>query len=281
MASGVSPRAEFRLLRPDGTLRHIESQASVIRDASGKIARVVVISRDISERIEAEQQARRYSDQIRRLLTRLTSAQESERRRLGDDLHDLIGQSLTALGLDIASIERHLQSRDDAISAKLNRMRLLVERTIHDIRGVMSELRPPGLEEFGLVPALLSLASEFRERTGIQTSVGSSSPDSRCHKDIELALFRIAQEALTNAAKHSGATSIQILVAHFPQRIQLTVQDDGCGFADPMGARTVKRGGWGLPTMRERAEALGGALRIEFPGRGTRIVVEVPRIAED
>jgi signal transduction histidine kinase len=93
---------------------------------------------------------------------------------------------------------------------------------------------------------------------------------------VELALFRIAQEALTNVAKHSGATAVGVLLSQDAQAIELAVEDDGGGFKDSLGARSAGRGGWGLPAMRERAEAHGGELRVELPGRGARIIVRVP-----
>jgi two-component system, NarL family, sensor kinase len=126
------------------------------------------------------------------------------------------------------------------------------------------------------VPALHWYASIFSERTGIKASVTASGEERRLPDDAELALFRIAQEALTNAAKHSAGRSVQITVETSDNRIRLMVADDGVGFATPTGARSARRGGWGLPAMRERAEAHGGVLRIEFPGQGTQVIVEMP-----
>jgi two-component system sensor histidine kinase UhpB len=212
---------------------------------------------------------------VRRLMDRVVSAQESERRRLAEDLHDLIGQNLTALGIDLTALKQRLESSGAADGARLDAMRGLVEKTIDAIRGVMTDLRPPELEEFGLAPALRWYAAEFSERTGLKAGVAWPG-ERRLPREIELALFRIAQEALTNAAKHSRGTSVQLALAEADGRIRLTVEDDGSGFADPVGARSARRGGWGLPTMRERAEAHGGTLRIEFPQRGSRVVVDMP-----
>jgi two-component system NarL family sensor kinase len=96
--------------------------------------------------------------------------------------------------------------------------------------------------------------------------------------NVELALFRIAQEALANALKHAGATSARVVLASRPGFLRLSIEDNGSGFAQPSGARAEHRGGWGLPMMRERAEGAGGTLRIEFPARGTRVVAEVPHV---
>jgi signal transduction histidine kinase len=213
-------------------------------------------------------------------MDRLVAAQESERRRLADDLHDLIGQNLTALGIDLTTLKQRLRpDADPGAGARIDAMRALVEKTIDAIRGVMTDLRPAVLEDFGLVPALRWYASQFSERTGIKVATRAPRREMRLPPDIELALFRIVQEALTNVAKHSGATSVEIRI-RYGERVKLTVQDDGRGFSEPLGARAARRGGFGLTTMRERAEAHGGSLRVEFPGRGTRLVVEIPGIGD-
>lgn len=246
-------------------------------DATGAMG-VAGMSIDITERVVAEEKLQAYSQRVRQLLGQLVTAQESERRRLADDLHDLIGQNLTALGIELGALKAVLSENSRAAaSPRLEAMAGLVNDTIEAIRGVMTELRPPALEKFGLVPALRSYAAIFCERTGMKVNLNVLGQNARLRRDTELALFRIAQEALTNAAKHSGGTSVEITVTEFSGGIRLSVADDGRGFSDPVGARGARRGGWGLPAMRERAEAHGGALRVEFPGRGTRLVVEIPR----
>ena len=247
-----------------------------LADPGGGVG-VAGVAIDISSRIKAEEQARRYSDDVRRLLDRLIFTQESERRRLADELHDLIGQNLTALGIDLTTLKEKLQAAGNPVrDARLDAMRGLVEQTIGAIRGVMTELRPPALEEFGLVAALREHVSDFSRRTGMKASVQVAGRERRFPREREFALFRIAQEALTNAAKHSGGASVIVSVAEEGGCVRIGVEDDGRGFSEPAGARSAQRGGWGLPTMRERAEAHGGSLKVEFPGRGTRVVAEMP-----
>lgn len=236
------------------------------------------IAIDISERVESEKRAKLYSERIRDMMARLISAQELERRRLSDDLHDLIGQSLTALGLELAALRGQLSTEMAGRAApRFDAMAGLLDHTIESIRGVMTELRPPALEEYGLIPALHWYADVFRQRTGMKVRTNAQQESVRLSRDAELALFRVVQEALTNAAKHSGGTSVDVSVAEQDGTVRVVIHDDGRGFVDPVGARSAARGGWGLPTMRERAEAHGGSLRVEFPGCGTRVVVEVPR----
>ncbi|HXJ08278.1 MAG TPA: PAS domain-containing protein [Burkholderiales bacterium] len=265
LQSGAPYQVQYRLRRADGVFRWHHGSALPVRDAAGKVVRWFGTCTDVEDQVR----------DVRRLMDRVVIAQESERRRLAEDLHDLIGQNLTALGIDLTALKQRLEASGAPDGARLDVMRGLVERTIDAIRGVMTDLRPPELEEFGLAPALRWYAAEFTERTGLKASVAWAG-ERRLPREIELALFRIAQEALTNAAKHSGGTSVQLVLAEAEGRIRLSVEDDGGGFADPVGARSARRGGWGLPTMRERAEAHGGTLRVEFPGRGTRLVVEMP-----
>ena len=270
----------FKSVRPirsaDGVERHLFVVKFPLADTAGKLG-VAGVAIDITSRIKAEEQARVYSADVRRLLDRLIFTQESERRRLADELHDLIGQNLTALGIDLTTLREKLQALGNPVQgARIDSMRMLVEQTIDAIRGVMTDLRPPELEEFGLVPALRGYAAEFTRRTGMKATVSVSGRERRFDREREFALFRIAQEALTNAAKHSGGTTVALKVAEEDGCIRVGVEDDGRGFDNPIGARSAQRGGWGLPTMRERALAHGGELRVEFPGRGTRIVVEIP-----
>lgn len=231
---------------------------------------------DVTPRLEAEEKARRYAEEVRDLANRLVQAQEAERRRIADGLHDLIGQNLTALGIDLQALKQRLQSGGDLASGpRIDAMAALVDTTIDAIRDVMTDLRPAALEEFGLVPALRWYASQFGKRTGMKVTVRCEGGERRLPADTELALFRIVQEALTNAGKHSGGSNAEVSIA-YAQGVQLTVSDNGRGFEQREGASAAPGGGFGLPTMRERAKALGGALRVEFPERGARIVVEVP-----
>lgn len=269
-------QAVRQMRQADGGTAHWLTVKFPFADATGASG-IAGFAVDVTARVDAEEKARRYGEDVRSLVNRLVQAQEAERRRVADELHDLIGQNLTALGIDLQGLKQRLQSGGDMIAGpRLDAMAALVETTIDAIRGVMTDLRPAALEEFGLVPALRWYASVFSQRTGIKVTAHVSGPALRLSRDAELALFRIVQEALTNVAKHSGAGSVKVVI-RYGEGVLLTVEDDGHGFADAAGARSAKRGGFGLTTMRERAEAYGGGLRVEFPGRGTRVVVEMPK----
>lgn len=281
LQSGEHYEIEYRLRRADGTYRRHYGTAVPMRDPGGQVLRWFGTCTDIEGQVRSvertERALRESTADVRRLMDRLVEAQESERRRLADDLHDLIGQNLTALGIDLTTLKQRLPPDAAAACAeRIDAMRALVEKTIDAIRGVMTDLRPPALEEFGLAPALRWYVAEFSERTGMKASLSIPEVDRRLPRDAELALFRIAQEALTNAAKHSEGSTVHVGITQKAGRLRLSIEDDGRGFPDPVGARRARRGGWGLPAMRERAEAHGGRLTIEFPGRGTRLIVEIP-----
>jgi len=294
LETGENYEIEYRIRRgSDSSYRWHLGAALPLRHADGSVAKWFGTCTDIEdqkratyardrslvdERRNAQEQLEGYSERVKQLLYRLVDAQESERRNLASSLHDLIGQKLTALniGLDILKKDLHATA-GTLVRSRLESMGTIVDETVDAIRGVMQDLRPPELEDFGLVPALHSHARRFEEQTGIRTTVDAPEPYRRLPRNVELALFRVAQEALTNAVKHSGATSICIRAWQSAGRSSLSIEDDGRGFSNPEGARSAWRGGWGLPEMRKRAEAVGGCLQIEFPETGgTRVLVHVP-----
>ena len=143
---------------------------------------------------------------------------------------------------------------------------------------MMAELRPAILDDYGIVPALEWYTEAFSARAGLPAEVVAGDPDLRLDPAAETALFRIAQEALTNAAKHAGAGRVVVSVEATDETVRLKVRDDGCGFAAPEGHPRDANGGWGLAIMRERAAAVGGTLSVDSsPGQGTIVVVELPR----
>ena len=204
-------------------------------------------------------------------LQRVVSAQEQERRRLARELHDETGQALTSILLGLRTIEE--AKGEVELDAALTEVRDLVRATLQDVRQLAVELRPKALDDFGLVAALERLTSSFGEQTGISMEFQSSLPAGRLSPEVETALYRIVQEALTNIVKHSRAGRVSIVVGRKDGAVSVVVEDDGVGF-DP--ARTREEG-LGLIGMRERVALLGGRLTIESrPGAGTTFVAEVP-----
>ena len=219
------------------------------------------------------------SHQLRTLGMRLVEAEEAERRRLARELHDQVGQSLTAMGINL-DIMRTLLPTDipEEFIARLDDMRRLVTRTTKRVRQVMVDLRPEMLDDYGILAALHWSAERFNQRTGISVKVEGEEAASRLPPQIENVLYRVAQEALTNVAKHAQATRVTMNLMVDSEMVTLVVTDDGVGFTP--GRRTSLDQGqhWGLELMAERVEGVSGCFHLESaPGQGTRIIVEVPR----
>ena len=211
-------------------------------------------------------------------LHRSVEAQEAERSRWARELHDETLQELAATKLLIASFVRRVEDGDAERDPALVQAGDAIERAIRGLRHMITDLRPAQLDEFGLPAALDALAERARVLMGVAVEVDvrlsdeEHGADERLPLPVETAVYRVAQEALTNALKHAGARQVQILAHEIDDRIELTVRDDGGGF-DPASAT----GGFGLLGMRERVLLADGALTIDAePGRGTVIVASIP-----
>jgi len=208
---------------------------------------------------------------------RVVQVQEAERRALASQLHDLVGQKLTALSINLNIVRSQLLPRQmTQIGSRLDDSLKMVEETTESIRDVMTELRPAVLDDFGLAPALRWYALQFTQRTGVATSLVEQGNARRLAPAAEHALFRMAQNALANLAKHAQADEAVITLRTTPDSIGLSVADTGVGF-DPLALEAPTRDhGWGLMIMRERAAAIGAKLNIvSAPGQGTTIEVKM------
>jgi PAS domain S-box-containing protein len=271
-------RAEARLLRVrrHGGTYHACVTLGAMRDPGGELIGFAEITRDISDEVDQEARRAASASRVRALLRRVVSVQEAERRSLSADLHDLIGQHVSALGIEVENMRMHVTQTDIRAGETLDRMARLTAETMQAVRSTMAHLRPPLLDDYGLAPALVAFCRDVERRSGLCVAVVQTHEIGRLASDIELALFRIAQEAVSNSVKHSGASKVTITLYRHEDTLCVEVADDGLGFVEREGARAARRGGWGLQIMRERAQAVGGHVRVEFPGSGTRVVAEVP-----
>ncbi len=202
-------------------------------------------------------------------LRRVVEAQELERRRLARELHDQTGQELTSVLLGLKAVEE--AKSDEERAEALAAVRGQVVETLHDVRRLAVELRPKALDDFGLVAALERLRDTFSEQTGMRVDL-ESQIGGRLPSDVETALYRIVQEALTNIVKHAQASSVSIVLARTNRAVTAVIEDDGRGFSPD-----ERVDGLGLLGMGERLALLGGKLKIESsPGAGATIVAEVP-----
>jgi signal transduction histidine kinase len=218
-------------------------------------------------------------EQLRVLTYRLGEVEESERRELARELHDKVGQNLTALGISL-NILKAQQSQDapGQVWSRIDDCLDLVSETTARIRDVMIELRPSVLDDYGLFSALRWYGTQFSSRTNIQVKVEGDENMGRLGISIENAFFRIAQEALTNVAKHAEASQVTIHLDTDDGYARMAISDNGKGFNKDKSSVKKDVGTWGLLAMHERALRVGGRFQIESDiGKGTKIVVEVDR----
>ncbi len=230
-------------------------------------------------RKRAEAEIVRQSGQLRALAARLAEVEEGGAAAPGPGAARPGVPEPTALGLTLTLLQTQMPRK--AAAALLGRLAeavALVEQTGETIRNVMAELRPPMLDDYGLLSALHWYGAEFFGKTGIGVDVQGQEAAPRLAAPVELALFRIVQEAMANVAKHARATEVVLTEAEDNGTVRLVIADNGVGFDQERLGQPEGRHRWGLMTMSERAAAAGGHCRIESqPGQGTRVVVEVSR----
>jgi signal transduction histidine kinase len=206
--------------------------------------------------------------------------QEAERGRISRELHDGVGQSLTALKVQLELMERSAEASASAFAERLAELRELADQTLQEVREISHLLRPQMLDELGLVPTLRWLARTFQKRTGIVVTLTCEGVDDDVPPEVETVLFRIAQESLTNVARHAGSPNAEVVLRRAAERLVLTVQDHGAGFdveaAQELSERDDDRG-FGLRGMRDRVQLFRGRLSVtSLRGQGTTIEADVP-----
>jgi len=259
-------------LRRDGEEFPIDAAISHLTDGDTRF--FTVILRDVSARVRAIEALRRSKEELQELGAAAQETRELEKSRVARELHDELGQSLTMLRMDVAWCRANLGGDGAGIAAKLERMEALLKTTVAATRRIASDLRPLMLDDLGLVPALEWLVQNMSQRAGIACDFTIDDPGLVLPPAHSTAIFRIVQEALTNIAKHAGATRAEVAVRQHEESVRITIHDDGVGFAtdDPR-----KPSSYGLLGLRERATLLRGTATIRSePGAGTAIAIELP-----
>lgn len=265
LVQGSSLHVEELIPLPDG-MHTFLSVKFPIYDESGKLLGVCGIGTDITALKNAQEQLRRLSGSI-------MANQENERAAIARELHDELGQLLTALRMDAVWLQNRLRGKDNQAAERAEAVCALVDTTIEEVRSMAIRLRPGVLDDLGLVDALEWYTTEFERRAGIACIFNHDSIPS-VDGAVATAAYRIAQEALTNVARHAQATRSEVRLRMRQEALVLSVCDDGCGFAPRMLAETQMLG---LAGMRERAALVGGTLKVESqPGQGTEVVFSVP-----
>lgn len=238
--------------------------------------RVMVSIIDLTERRQAEEALKRSREELRNLAAYQESAREEERTRISREIHDLLGQDLTALKLDLAWMRNRIPAGNDALLRKIESMSALLDSTAKTVRRISKSLRPAMLDDLGLVEAVALYIREFEERTGIACKVTLPDHDMPANREMATAFFRILQEALTNVVRHAEASQVSLHLYCDGKHGTLRIADDGKGVSEAQ-LRSAKS--FGLMGIRERVAALGGTVSIiGEAGKGTTIEVMVPCI---
>jgi PAS domain S-box-containing protein len=259
---------EFRLKHKEGHYIHVLSRGFPVRNEEGRVVRIVGTHFDLTARRQAEAE-RAHTE----LLARLVFAHEDERRRIAREMHDQFGEQLTALSTRIRMLKDACAEPSD-VRTHVNALERVAQQLDRDVDHLVWELRPTALDDLGLRAALTNYVQDWSKRVGIAADLHTSGLlDERLSSEVETTLYRIAQEALTNVAKHARAARVDVILERRPDYVLLIVEDDGVGFDAAAGHGTE---GFGLAGMQERASLVGATLEIESsPENGTTILVRM------
>lgn len=285
------PVVNFETIRrsKDGSDIDVAITISLLRDRDGQVAGSSAIYRDITRRVRTEHELheslrqqklaeaalRESRDSLRELSSALQSIREEEKTRIARELHDELGQALTALRMDAAAIAEELLPAQTAATKRVQDMTQLINATVLSVRRIATDLRPMMLDNLGLAATLEWLTKDFSARTGVAVDLYMPDEELGASGDAATAVFRIVQEALTNVARHAQATEVHVDVLRKSGTVYLRVSDNGVGMP-PQSSGRVRS--FGVLGMRERTYVLGGSFTIESqPGEGTTIEVTIPR----
>lgn len=265
--------SEFRCRHKDGHDMLCRMRSSRIGDKL-KERRIVITYEDITEQRRAEEELASSREQLRNLSVYLQSVREKESTRIAREIHDELGQSLSALQMDLVWLGSRLTEGDQSLKGKIQRMRRLVDTTIDSVHRISTELRPILLDDLGLTAAMEWQVQEFQTRTGVQCEAVLACQDMSIEKDLATTIFRIFQETLTNIARHAEATLVRVRLGHKSDELSLDVSDNGRGI-------TVKQvrdpKSFGIVGIRERVNLWGGTVTITGkPQKGTILKVRIP-----
>ncbi len=256
-----------------GTERWLRIRADLETDDAGRLVRSIGTLVDNTEQKDLELDLLRSRTKLRQLTAYREKAREDERAYIARELHDHLGQYLTALHMDANLVQVLFAKEDAELIARLDGMKQLIEHTINEVRGVIARLRPMALD-LGLISAAEWLVADFQKRTGMECQLEVPTPELHLDAERETTIFRILQEALTNVARHARARRVNIRIESTAERFEMEIRDDGRGF-DHSVVRTKKS--FGLMGIRERVLIYGGSAKIDSkPGMGTTLRVTFP-----
>jgi signal transduction histidine kinase len=225
------------------------------------------------------EQSRDMQEQLRLLSRQVLSTQEEERKKISRELHDVIAQTLTGINVRLAALKKQATTNTRGLERSIARTQRLVQQSVDIVHQFARKLRPTVLDDLGLIPALHTFMKHFRAETGIRVSLSAFAAVERLHGDKRTVLYRVAQEALTNVARHAQASQVEVKLQKLDDAVCMTITDDGKGFPTECMVRAKKGKRLGLLGMRERLEIVGGIFTVtSAPGKGTTVLAQVPLI---
>lgn len=262
------------LIRPSGKLDWIRWEVSPWYTADHQIGGIIIFVEMITQRKKVDEISNRLIEQRSRMAAKVETIEE-ERRNIARELHDGLGQLLTAAHLNLDLVEQNLESNPDKIKEDLRRVKALITTTIQEVRNISQNLRPAVLDDFGLVPAIRNLCDDFRRTGSLNVQFSEYEMKEHYSPAIEIVVFRVCQEALNNIVRHAEASEASIDIYNRESHILIVIQDNGQGF--DLAKISQSKTGTGLMNIKERAELLGGSVQIESQiNNGTEIIIEIP-----
>jgi signal transduction histidine kinase len=256
------------------TERHSEMLASLNRQLTEEIERRKIVEdelRDLNEKLE--ERVRERTVELHALSSHIQTTREDERARIAREIHDELGQVMTALKIEMTQLPRLLREDQGPLAEKIASLVGIIDLAIQSVRDITHDLRPSVLDDLGLLPALRSFSSDFEKRTGIKCRLEWDFEERPFDRETSTVVFRIFQESLTNVARHAQASSVRASLTRGDGGLVMKVEDDGIGIGD----RIDSSHRFGILGMRERAEAIGGELKVAgAAGKGTVVTLRVP-----
>jgi len=223
------------------------------------------------------EQSRQMQEQLRLLSRQLLLAQEEERKKISRELHDVVAQTLTGINVRLATLKKEAALDTKGLERNIARTQRLVERSVNIVHRFARELRPTVLDDLGLIPALHTFMKHFREETGIQVSLSAFAAVEQVNDDRRTVLYRVAQEALTNVARHAQASRAEVNIQKLDGAVCMKIKDNGKGFQTERVLHGKKKSRLGLLGMRERLEMVGGNFTVSSaPGKGATVLAQIP-----
>jgi signal transduction histidine kinase len=258
----------------DGHVIYCEWYNSVLRDEQGNVITILSLALDVTQRKNAEETLNKSYEEIRRLTEHLQKIREEERIAIAREIHDELGQQLTALTMEVKGLNKKLNDADEGIKQEIGNIIDLLDSMVKSVRRISSELRPSLLYNLGLVAAIEWHLAEFEKRSGIKTIFNEPKEELELPDSLKKGLFRIFQESLTNVSRHANANKINVTLEQKGQYLILSIEDNGQGFEkEKIAAKETL----GILGMRERSQMMGGNYEIRsILGKGTTVIVTVP-----